>query len=213
MASRSPTTWRATTASRAWRGLRQAISPGATPNMTPAARYPVLGGLWHRPGGIARHDAVAWGYARRAAERGVEIHQKTEVTGIEVGAGRVVGVRTNRGDVKCGIVVQAVAASSSILAARLGIELPIVTYPLQAMVTQPLKPFLDPLVSSPQFHVYLSQTPRGEVVIGGGSDPYPLYRTKSTLEMKESLAEHTVELFPCLREAKILRQWTGITDM
>jgi sarcosine oxidase subunit beta len=181
--------------------------------MAPAARYPVLGGLWHRPGGIARHDAVAWGYARRAAERGVEIHQKTEVTGIEVGAGRVLGVKTNRGDVKCGIVVQAVAGSSSILAAKLGIELPIVTYPLQAMVTQPLKPFLDPLVSSPQFHVYVSQTPRGEVVIGGGSDPYPLYMTKSTLEMKESLAEHTVELFPCLREAKILRQWTGITDM
>lgn len=184
-----------------------------TLNMTPAARYPVLGGLWHRPGGIARHDAVAWGYARRAAERGVEIHQKTEALGIEVDAGRVRGVKTSRGDVKCGIVVQAVAGSSSILAAKLGLQLPIVTYPLQAMVTQPLKPFLDPLVSSPQFHVYVSQTPRGEIVIGGGSDPYPLYMTKSTLEMKESLAEHTVELFPCLREAKILRQWTGITDM
>lgn len=184
-----------------------------TLNLEPAKRYPVLGGLWHRPGGIARHDAVAWGYARGAAQLGVEIHQRTEVTGIDVAGGKVAGVSTNRGDVKCGVLVQAVAGWSSVLAAKAGIELPIVTYPLQAMVTQPLKPFLDPLVSSPQFHVYLSQTPRGEVVIGGGADPYPLYAERSTLEMKESLAEHTVELFPCLAQAKILRQWSGITDM
>ena len=184
-----------------------------TLNLAPARRYPVLGGLWHRDGGIARHDAVAWGYARRAAQLGVEIHQRTEVIGIDVAGGKVDGVRTNRGSVKCGIVVQAVAGSSSILASKIGLALPIVTYPLQAMVTQPLKPFLDPLVSSPQFHVYVSQTPRGEVVIGGGSDPYPLYKTQATLEMKESLAQHTAELFPCLRQAKIMRQWSGITDM
>lgn len=182
-------------------------------NLVPAERYPVLGGLWHPPGGIARHDAVAWGYARRAAERGVEIHQHTAVTGITVESGRVKSVQTTRGDVACGAIVQAVAGSSSLVAAMVGLRLPIVTFPLQGMVTQPLKPFVDPLVSSPQFHMYISQTPRGEVVIGGGSDPYPLYRTGATLELKESLIQHVVELFPCLREAKLLRQWAGITDM
>jgi len=184
-----------------------------TLNLEPVKRYPVMGGLWHRPGGIARHDAVAWAYARRAAERQVEIHQRTEVTAIDVAGGRVTGVKTSRGDVQCGVVVQCVSGHSSIVASMAGVELPIVTYPLQAMVTQPLKPFLDPLVSSPQFHVYVSQTPRGEVVIGGGSDPYPLYAARASLEMKEGLAEHTVELFPCLAQAKILRQWAGITDM
>ncbi len=184
-----------------------------TLNLVPAERYPVLGGLWHPPGGIVRHDAVAWGYARRAAERGVEIHQRTEVTAVHVDNGRVVAVQTNRGRVACGAVVQAVAGSSSLVAALAGLRLPIVTYPLQAMVTQPLKPFVDPLVSSPQFHVYISQTPRGDVVIGGGSDPYPLYGTRATLDLKESLIQHTIELFPCLAGAKLLRQWAGIADM
>ena len=182
-------------------------------NLVPAERYPVLGGLWHPPGGVARHDAVAWGFARRAAERGVDIHQHTEVTGLSVEGGKVKGVQTNRGMVGCGTVVQAVAGASSLVAAMAGLRLPIVSFPLQAMVTQPLKPFVDPLVSSPQFHLYISQTPRGEVVIGGGSDPYPLYSTRATLELKESLIQHVVELFPCLREVKLLRQWAGITDM
>ena len=184
-----------------------------TLNLFPAKRYPVLGGLWHPTGGIARHDAVAWGYARRAAEHGADIHQHTEVTGIRVENGRVTGVDTNRGSIACGAVVQAVSGSSSLVAAMAGLRLPIVTYPLQAMVTQPLKPFVDPLVSSPQFHMYISQTPRGEVVIGGGSDPYPLYHSRSTLELKESLIQHVIELFPCLAQARLLRQWTGITDM
>lgn len=182
-------------------------------NMLPAARYPVLGGLWHPCGGIARHDAVAWGYARRAAELGVDIHQNTEVTGLDVHNGRIASVHTNRGTIACGAAVQAVAGSSSLLAAMAGLRLPIVTYPLQAMVTQPLKPFVGPLVSSPQFHMYISQTARGEVVIGGGSDPYPLYNSRATLELKESLIQHTIELFPCLAEARLLRQWAGMTDM
>ncbi|MBM3525325.1 MAG: FAD-dependent oxidoreductase [Alphaproteobacteria bacterium] len=184
-----------------------------TLNLEPTPRYPVLAGLWHPPGGMARHDAVAWGFARRATERGAEIHQHTAVTGVDVENGRVVGVRTTRGRTACGAVIQAVAGSSSIVAAMAGLRLPIVTYPLQAMVTMPLKPFLDPLVSSAQLHCYVSQTPRGEVVIGGGSDPYPLYSTRSTLDLKEGLIQHAIEMFPCLAEVPLLRQWAGITDM
>jgi sarcosine oxidase subunit beta len=177
------------------------------------ARYPILGGLWHPPGGIARHDAVAWAYARRAAELGVELHTRTEVIGIERTAGRVTAVATTRGRIACGAAVQAVAGWSSEVARLAGIRLPIRSFPLQAMVSQPLKPFLDPLISSAQLHCYVSQTPRGEVVIGGGSDPYPLYQTRSTLDLKEGLIAHTLELFPFLAEVRILRQWAGVTDM
>ena len=112
-----------------------------------------------------------------------------------------------------GQVVQAVAGMSSVVAAMAGIRLPIRSFPLQAMVTQPLKPFLDPLVSSAGLHAYVSQTARGELVIGGGSDPYELYSTRSTLDLKESLIAHTLELFPFLSEVRLLRQWAGITDM
>jgi sarcosine oxidase subunit beta len=182
-------------------------------HMPEDARYPILGALWHRDGGTARHDAVAWGYGARACELGVEIHQRTEVTGIEVEQGRVVAVQTNRGRVACGHAVQAVAGMSSVVGAMAGIRLPIRSFPLQAMVTQPLKPFLDPLVSSAQLHVYFSQSARGEIVIGGGSDPYELYSTRSTLDLKESLIAHGLELFPFIAEVKLMRQWAGITDM
>lgn len=175
--------------------------------------HPVLAGLWHPGGGMARHDAVAWGFARAAAQRGVEIHQYTEVVGVDVEAGAVRGLRTTRGDIEVGAVVQAVAGASSEVAAMAGIRLPIVTYPLQALVTQPLKPFVDPLVSAPAYHCYVSQSPRGEAIIGGGSDPYPLYSTRVTLEMKEELLHAAMAMFPCLAGAKVLRQWAGMTDM
>ena len=181
--------------------------------MSNHARYPILAGLWHRDGGTARHDAVVWGYARGACLRGVELHQLTEVQAIDVANDKVTGVVTNRGRVGCGCVVQAVAGMSSVVGKMAGIRLPIHSYPLQAMVTQPYKPLLTPLVSSPQLHVYIQQTSRGEFVIGGGSDPYPLYNTRSTLEMKESLSAATLELFPFLGQARILRQWAGTTDM
>lgn len=184
-----------------------------TLRMSHDARYPILAGLWHADGATARHDAVVWGYARRATELGVELHQLTEVESIEIRRGKVIGVQTNRGRVACGAVVQAVAGSSSIVAAMAGIRLPIHTFPLQAMVTQPYKPVLTPLVSSPHLHVYIQQTSRGEFVLGGGSDPYPLYNTRATLEMKESLASAILELFPFLAQANVLRQWAGITDM
>ena len=177
------------------------------------ARWPILGGLWHADGGLARHDAVAWGYARRAAQLGVELHQRTEVTGILRDGDRVTGVRTTRGDVSCDQVLQAVSGMSSVVGAMAGLRLPIRSYPLQAMVTQPVKPFLKPLVSSVSLHAYVSQTARGELVIGGGSDPYELYSTRSTLELKESLIAGVLALFPFLHELRLVRQWAGITDM
>jgi sarcosine oxidase subunit beta len=182
-------------------------------NMSEDVRFPIIAGLWHADGATARHDAVAWGFAKGACGRGVELHQSTEVQGIDVTNGRVTGVVTNRGRVRCGCVVQAVAGHSSVVAGMAGIRLPIRSFPLQAMVTQPYKPLLTPHVSSPQLHVYTHQTSRGEFVIGGGSDPYPLYGTRVTLDMKESLASSVLELFPFLSQAQILRQWAGITDM
>ncbi|MGY0399411.1 MAG: FAD-dependent oxidoreductase [Ostreibacterium sp.] len=177
------------------------------------SRFPILGGLWHADGATARHDAVAWGYAKGACERGVELHQLTEVQDIEIENGRVKAVLTDRGRVECGCAVQAVSGASSLMASKAGIKLPIHTYPLQAMVTQPYKPILTPHISSPQVHVYIHQTSRGEFVIGGGSDPYPLYNTRSTLDQKEILSAAVLELFPFLAQAKIMRQWAGMTDM
>ena len=182
-------------------------------NMSEDSRFPIMGGLWHADGATARHDAVAWGYAKGACDRGVELHQLTEVEDIEITQGRVTAVKTNRGRVECGVVVQAVAGASSVVAKKAGIPLPIHCYPLQAMVTQPYKPILTPHVSSPQVHVYVHQTSRGEFVIGGGSDPYPLYNTRATLDQRETLSAAALELFPFLAQARLLRQWAGTTDM
>ena len=182
-------------------------------NMSEDSRFPIMAGLWHADGATARHDAVAWGYAKGACDRGVELHQLTEVEDIEITNGRVTAVKTNRGRIECGSVVQAVAGASSIVAKKAGIPLPIHCYPLQAMVTQPYKPILTPHVSSPQVHVYVHQTSRGEFVIGGGSDPYPLYNTRATLDQRESLSAAALELFPFLSQARLLRQWAGTTDM
>lgn len=174
---------------------------------------PILKGLWHPDAATARHDAVAWGYAIRACDRGVELHQKTQVTGLTVEKNKVTSIQTNRGNVSAGTVVQCVAGHSSVLAGLAGIRLPIRSFPLQAVVTHPVKPFLDPMVSSTALHCYISQSARGELVIGGGSDPYELYNTRSTLDMKESLAASALEMFPFIGDLKILRQWAGITDM
>lgn len=178
-------------------------------------RYPILGALYHPPGAIARHDAVAWGYAKGAAERGVELHPETTVTGILTSpdGSRVVGVETDRGRISCGRVMQAVAGSSSLVSALAGFRLPIRTIPLQACVSEPLKPFLDPIIVSGSLHAYVSQSARGELVMGGSTDPYPLYSTRSTLDFMEGLMAHMLELFPFLGEVKILRQWAGMADM
>ena len=192
--------------------LRQ-IKEIAPPLNVEHHRYPILGGLWHEDGGTGRHDAVAWGYARAAMRRGVEVHQRTTVTGVLVERGRAVGVVTDRGTVRAGHVVQAVAGRSSQVARFAGIALPIRSIPLQAMVTQPLKPFLDPLVSSAELHTYVQQTARGEIVIGGNIDGYDLYSTRVTLDVKEEMAAHTLELFPFLANVRVMRQWAGIADV
>ena len=176
-------------------------------------RYPVLAALYHPPGGIIRHDAVVWGYARGADRYGVHIHPFTEVTGIDVADGRVTGVRTTRGDVKTAAVLNATAGFCSTIATMVGVRLPITTHPLQAFVTEPLKAFLDKVIVSSNLHVYVSQTDRGECVIGSEIDPYPSYSHRSTLPFLESTAQHTLELFPCLKHVRVLRQWAGICDM
>ncbi len=197
----------------------EVIDPGEIARLCPAmnlsekVRYPVLGALYHPPGAIARHDAVAWGYAQGAMMRGVEIHTQTEVTGLIIENGRLKGVKTDRGTIYCNKAMQAVAGSSSLLAKLAGFRLPIRTIPLQACVSVPLKPFLDKIVVSGSLHVYISQSARGELVMGGSTDPYGLYSTRSTLEFKEGLLGHMLELFPFLDKVTVLRQWAGMADM
>ncbi|HLJ96750.1 MAG TPA: FAD-dependent oxidoreductase [Gemmataceae bacterium] len=174
---------------------------------------PVLAGLYHPPGGIIRHDAVVWGFARGADRQGIEIHPHTEVTAISLDKGKVEGVRTNRGTIATGTVVNATAGWCSTVAHMAGVELPIVTHPLQALVTERLKPFLHVVIVSATLHVYVNQTDRGEVVIGEEIDPYASYSMRSTLRFLETAAAHTLELFPCLGRVKVLRQWAGICDM
>jgi sarcosine oxidase subunit beta len=182
-------------------------------NMSDDVRYPILGALYHPPGAIARHDAVAWGYAKEAMKRGVEVHPATEVTSILTENGRAIGVETSRGTIHAGKVVQAVAGSSSRVAKLAGLRLPIKTIPLQACVSEPVKPILDQIVVSGSLHVYISQSARGEMVMGGATDPYGLYSSRSTLDFKEGLMSHMLELFPFMAELRVLRQWAGIADM
>lgn len=176
-------------------------------------RYPVQGALYHPPGGIIRHDAVVWGYAHGADKRGVHLHQKTEVTGIEVQNNRVVGVKTDRGSIKTGMVLNATAGWCSLIADMAGVKLPIETRPLQACVTEPLKPFLDVVIVSGTLHFYLSQSDRGELVMGAEVDPFTSYSMDSTLNFVEGLAAHVLELFPSLAKVRLMRQWAGLCDM
>ena len=174
---------------------------------------PILGALYHAPGAIARHDAVAWGYGRGADRRGVEIHQKTEVLGIDIEGGRVKGVRTNRGNIATPKVLCAVAGSTPRITEMVGIRTPIYIHPLQAMVTEPMKPWLDPIFVSGSLHIYVSQSARGELVMGASLDPYELHSTRSTLDFVEDLAAHMLDMFPFLSHAKVNRQWAGMADM
>ena len=187
------------------------LAPGI--DVSANTRYPILGALHHPPGATARHDAVAWGYAADAARRGVELHMNTEVSDVLQTGGRVTGVATNRGRVGCRQVIQAVAGSSSLVAGMAGFKLPIHTVPLQACVSLPLKPFLDPIIVSGSLHTYIWQTSRGELVMGGATDPYGLYANRSSLEFKEGLMANALELFPFLSEVTVLRQWAGMCDM
>lgn len=197
----------------------EVIGPGDIKRLVPymntseAARYPILGALYHPPGGIIRHDAVVWGYARAAHARGVEIHQETEVVGIDVTGDRVTGVHTNRGTIATSTVVNCAAGWSTLIADMAGVSLPISTFPLQAAVTEPVRPFLATVVVSGSLHVYVSQTDRGELVFGSSVDPYTSYSTRGSLEFIEGLAGDVLELMPSLAKIRVLRQWAGLCDM
>ena len=175
--------------------------------------YPIVGALYHPPGGIIRHDAVVWAFARGADRLGVEIHPYTEVTGFERDGDRITAVETTRGRIECGQVVSATAGWSSLVGGLAGLRLPITTHILQAFVTEPVKPFLDMVIVSSQLHVYISQTDRGEFLVGAEIEPYTTYRGTGTLSFLEYSARHTLELFPQLERLKVLRAWTGLCDL
>ncbi len=174
---------------------------------------PIMAALYHPPAGVVRHDAVVWGMGRGADRAGIELHPFTEVTGITRENGRVTGVETPSGRIGAGTVVSATAGWTSTITAMVDLDVPIVTFPLQACVTEPVKPYVHTTISSADLHVYVYQTDRGELVIGGPVDPYSTYSQKSTLDMLHELAASTLELLPELRDIKILRQWAGLCDM
>src|SRR3954464_10849242 len=179
----------------------------------PDAVYPIQGALYHPPGGVIRHDAVVWGFARGADRGGAEIHPYTEVTGISRSNGRVTGVETNRGSIACDTVVSCTAGWSTLVADLAEVPLPITTHILQAFVTEPVKPFFDVIIVSSQMHVYISQTDRGEFLIGAEIEPYTTYKGIGTFPFLEYSAGHVLELFPQLEQVKVLRSWTGLCDL
>jgi sarcosine oxidase subunit beta len=175
--------------------------------------FPVMAALYHPPGAVLRHDAVVWAYARMADRLGVEIHPYTEVTGIHIGDGKVTGVRTTEGDIATPMVIAAVAGWSSEVARMAGVLLPITTHVLQAFVTEPLKPFLHTIIVSGTLHVYISQTDRGEVLIGSEIEPYTTYSQASTLTFLEATTSHSLDLLPILGSVRVMRSWGGLCDM
>ncbi len=183
------------------------------------AVYPVMGALYHPPGGIIRHDAVVWGLARAVDAAGAEIHPYTEVVEVERSGnngdgGQASGVRIADGHrIAAGTVISATAGWSSTTAAMAGVELPITTHILQAFVTEALKPLLDVVIVSSQMHVYISQTDRGEFLIGAEIEPWTTYRQLGTLNFLQESSRHTLELFPQLERARILRSWAGLCDI
>jgi sarcosine oxidase, subunit beta len=195
------------------------IGPDEVKELAPAmvvsddAEYPILGALYHPPGGIIRHDAVVWGYARGADQGGVEIHPYTEVTGLDRTNGRITHVRTNRGTIRAGQVLNCTAGWSSIINDMAGVPLPITTHILQACVTEPMKPLLDIVIVSSQMHVYLSQTDRGEFLMGAEIEPWTTYRMNGTLNFLQDVTRHALELFPQLEKARLLRSWAGLCDL
>ncbi|WP_306005288.1 sarcosine oxidase subunit beta family protein [Aquicoccus porphyridii] len=177
------------------------------------ARFPIYGGLYHPRGGTARHDAVAWGYARGADLRGVDLIQNCEVTGIDIENGRVTGVQTTRGAIRAKKVGLVVAGRSSQVAAMAGMRLPIESHVLQAFVTEGLKPVIDHVISFGMGHFYISQSDKGGLVFGGDLDFYASYAQRGNLPMAEHVMEAGMALMPAIGKARVLRSWGGIMDM
>ncbi|MEM8497049.1 MAG: sarcosine oxidase subunit beta family protein [Pseudomonadota bacterium] len=177
-----------------------------------SARYPILGASWQPRGGTARHDAVAWGYARAADALGVDLIQQTEVTGIRRASGKVKGVETKEGFIGADKVACVVAGNSSVLAAMAGLRLPLESHPLQALVSEPLKPCLDTVVMSNAVHGYISQSDKGDLVIGAGIDRYNGYGQRGSFNVVEHTLQAICELFPSFSRVRMNRQWGGIVD-
>ncbi|MDX5433854.1 MAG: sarcosine oxidase subunit beta family protein, partial [Halomonas sp.] len=176
------------------------------------ARYPILGASWQPRAGVARHDAVAWGFARAADALGVDLLQNTEVTGFKIRDGRVYGVHTNRGDIEAKTVGCVAAGNSGVLAKMAGFRLPLESHPLQALVSEPLKPVLDTVVMSNHVHGYISQTDKGDLVIGAGIDGYNGYGQRGSYPTIEHTLQAIVEMFPIFSRVRMNRQWGGIVD-
>jgi sarcosine oxidase subunit beta len=195
------------------------IGPDEVKKLAPAmsvtedATYPIIGALYHPPGGIIRHDAVVWGFARGADQGGAEIHPYTEVTALERSNGRITKVKTTRGDISAGTVLNCTAGWTSLISAMAGVRMPITTHILQACVTEPMKPLLDVVIVSSQMHVYISQTDRGEFLMGAEIEPWTTYRMQGTLNFLQEVTRHTLELFPQLEHARLLRSWAGLCDL
>jgi len=183
------------------------------PILNSKPRFPILGGLIQRRAGISRHDAVVWGFARGASAHDVDLIQGCEVTGFRKSGDRVTGVETSRGMISCDRVCMSVSNQSSVLAGLAGFTLPLSTMTLQAMVTEPIKPILDPCVISGSIHAYVSQSDRGEIVIGGAADVYNSYRQRGTLAVTRSVLAAVLQLFPSFSRLKIMRQWAGAVDI
>ncbi|MHC0054903.1 sarcosine oxidase subunit beta family protein [Actibacterium sp. D379-3] len=176
-------------------------------------RFPIHGGLYHPRGGTARHDAVAWGYARAADRRGVDLIQNCEVTGIDIAQGRVTGVQTTRGAIRAKKIGVLVAGRSGQVAALAGLRLPVESHVLQAFVTEGLKPVIDHVISFGMGHFYISQSDKGGLVFGGDLDFYASYAQRGNLPMAEHVMEAGMTLMPMIGAARVLRIWGGIMDM
>lgn len=182
-------------------------------NISPHSRYPVLGASLQRRGGTGRHDAVAWGFARAADSQGVDIIQDCAVTGIRRENGRVVGVDTARGFIRADKVALAAAGNTSVLTQMAGIRLPLQSHPLQALVSEPIKPILNCVVMSNAVHAYISQTSKGELLMGAGIDAYIGYGQRGSLSVIEGAMAAIVELFPIFSRIRMNRQWAGTVDV
>ena len=187
------------------------MAPGI--NMSKTARYPIAGGILQKRGGVARHDGVAWGFARAADALGVDIVQMCSVTGFDIKKGEVVGVQTSKGQIKTNKVAIAVAGHSSVLAEMAGFRLPVSSMALQACVSEPLKPLFDAAIMSGTIGAYISQSDKGEMVMGGALDAYPSYAQRGNINNIEHAIAGVLEMFPNLSRVKLMRQWAGIVDI
>ena len=183
------------------------------PGLNDSPRFPILGALNQPRGGTARHDAVAWGYARAASRLGVDIIQNCEVHDFIIEAGQMRGVETSLGTIRSDSIGMAVAGHSTVLAGKAGVRLPISSYALQAFVSEPVKPCLDTVILSPATGTYLSQSDKGELVIGAGLDMFLSYAQRGSLPWMERAAAGVVELFPAFSRMRFLRQWAGLVDI